>query len=309
MYNFVIKLKKDKRMKIINKILVKLHIKKPPEKPDGDNKSSVQLPPPIAERLKEEKLNIDNLIFYFKSDMNSSALYSDTYILFDKDGVYIADFNEEVKKKKKSRKKLEFKPELLKLTTIPINEIDEICIEKCVATGRLTYKCNGEYFALGCFSIGFLSQAENFTRIFNNFKLNKNYQMYIDSAKKEVCKKCGKPVPPGRAFCKKCTGKSSTVKRLFSFFKEVRGKMLFFIVSILISTGISLVIPQFSTQILYDEVLNPNNTAGYEELFTALLTLVGTIAALKIVHWVFTFVYQYIIAGMLPWVVYSIKQQ
>ena len=53
-------------MKIINKILVKLHIKKPPEKPDGDNKSSVQLPPPIAERLKEEKLNIDNLIFYFK---------------------------------------------------------------------------------------------------------------------------------------------------------------------------------------------------------------------------------------------------
>ena len=124
--------------------------------------------------------------------MNSEALYSDTYIFFDKDGVYIADFNEEVNEKKKSRKKIEFKPELLKLTTIPINEIDEICIEKCVATGRLTYKYNGEYFALGCFSIGFLQQAENFTRIFNNFKLNKNYQMYIDSAKKSVCKKCGK---------------------------------------------------------------------------------------------------------------------
>ena len=294
-------------MKIINKILVKLHIKKLPENSDGNNKVPGQLPPPVAERLKEEKLNLDNLIFSFKSDMNSASLYSDTYIFFDKDGVYVADFNEEVKEKKKSRKKLEFKPELLKLTTIPINEIDEICIEKCVATGRLTYKYNGEYFALGCFSIGFLSQAENFVRIFNNFKLNKNYQMYIDSAKKAVCKKCGKPVPPGRVFCKKCTGKSSTVKRLFSFFKEVRGKMVFFIISILISTGISLVIPQFSTQKLYDEVLNPNNTAGYEELFTALLTLVGTIAALKIVHWVFTFVYQYIIAGMLPWVVYSIK--
>ena len=92
-------------MKIINKILVKRHIKKPPEKPCGDNKSSVQLPPPIAERLKEEKLNIDNLIFYFKSDMNSSALYSDTYILFDKDGVYIADFNEEVKEKKTRKRK------------------------------------------------------------------------------------------------------------------------------------------------------------------------------------------------------------
>ena len=293
-------------MRILNKLLVKLHIKKPPEIPDGE-KGDLKLPPPIAERLKQENLNTDNLIFSFKSDMNSEALYSDTYVFFDKDGVYIADFNEEIKEKKKSRKKLEFKPELLNLTTIPINEIDEICIEKCVATGRLTYKYNGEYFALGCFSIGFLQQAENFTRIFNNFKLNKNYQMYIDSAKKSVCKKCGKPVPPGRVFCKKCTGKSSTVKRLFSFFKEVRGKMVFFIISILISTGISLIIPQFSTQKLYDEVLNPNNTAGYEDLFAALLTLVGTIAALKIVHWVFTFVYQYIIAGMLPWVVYSIK--
>ena len=294
-------------MEILNKLLVKLHIKKPPEKPDDDKNSVVKLPPPIMECLQKEKLDTKNLIFSFKSDMNSDALYSDTYIMFDEKGLYIADFNEEVKSKKKNKKKLEFKPDLLKLTTIPINEIDEICIEKCVATGRLTYKYNGEYYALGCYSIGLLSQAECFSKIFNNYKSGKDYQMYIDTAKKSVCKKCGKPVPPGRVFCKKCTGKSSTVKRLFSFFKEVRGKMIFFIISILISTGISLIIPQFSTQKLYDEVLNPGNTLGYNELFSALLTLVGTIAGLKIIHWIFTFVYQYIIAGMLPWVVYSIK--
>ena len=70
-------------MKIVNKLLVKLHIKKPPEPPVGDNKSSLNLPPPIMERLKEEKLCLEDIIFSFKSDMNSSALYSDTYILFD----------------------------------------------------------------------------------------------------------------------------------------------------------------------------------------------------------------------------------
>ena len=67
-------------MRILSKLLVKLHIKKPPEKPDGDNKSSVQLPPPIAERLKEEKLNIDNLILCqtrkpFRQKSNSSFLW------------------------------------------------------------------------------------------------------------------------------------------------------------------------------------------------------------------------------------------
>ena len=293
-------------MNIIDKLLIKFHIKKPPENHEAEHGKG-KLPPPIANRLKAEKLNTEDLIFFFKSDMNSKALYSDTFLMFDEKGLYIADFNEEIKPKNKSKKKLEFKPELLKLTTIPIEEIDEICIEQCIATGRLTYKYKGEYFSIGCFSIGLLSQAECFQKVFNNFKSNKDYQMYIDSMKNSVCKKCGKPVPPGRAFCKKCTGKSSTVKRLFSFFKEVRGKMVFFIISILISTGISLIIPQFSTQKLYDEVLNPGNTLGYEELFSALLTLVGTIAGLKVIHWIFTFVYQYIIAGMLPWVVYSIK--
>ena len=90
-------------MKFINKLLIKLHIKKPPENSDDDNKGNIKLPPPVAERLKNENLNTDNLIFSFKSDMNSEALYSDTYILFDDKGVYIADFNEEVKQKKKSK--------------------------------------------------------------------------------------------------------------------------------------------------------------------------------------------------------------
>ena len=294
-------------MNIINKLLIKLHIKKAPDKKTGDSDNKIKLPAPISERLEKENLDLSELIFFFKTDMDKEALYSDTYILFDNKGIYIADFSEEVKPKKKSRKKLEFKPELKRLVTIPLSEIDEICIEKYIATGRLTYKYKNEYFSLGSFSIGLLSQAECFSKVFNNYKNNKDYETYINALKKSVCKKCGKPVPPGRAFCKKCTGKSSTVKRLFSFFKEVRAKMIFFIFSILISTGISLVIPQFSTQKLYDEVLNPGNTSSYETLFSALLTLVGTIVSLKLVHWVFTFVYQYIIAGMLPWVVYSIK--
>ena len=52
-------------MRILSKLLVKLHIKKPPEIPDGE-KGDLKLPPPIAERLKQENLNTDNLIFSFK---------------------------------------------------------------------------------------------------------------------------------------------------------------------------------------------------------------------------------------------------
>ncbi len=290
-------------MELLNQIFYKLHIKKPPQEKNG-NKS--KLPKPVCERLEKENLSSDNIIFSFKADMNTDLLYCDTYLFFDDKGVYLAEFKEEVNPEK-SKKRLKFEPELVSLKAIPINEIDEIFIEQNLSTARLTYKYNGEYYLLSVFSIGLLSTAERFVKVFNSFKQNKNYKAYIDSDKTKVCKKCGAPLPDGRAFCKKCTGKSSTVKRLFSFLKEVRGKMIFLIVSILISTAITLLIPQFTTEKLYDEVLNSNNPLPYETLLASLFSLVGTIASLKIFQWIFTFFYQYIIAGILPWVVYSIK--
>ena len=51
-------------------------------------------------------------------------------------------------KPKKSKKKLEYKPKLLKLTCIPIDEIDELFAEQYLATGQLTYKFNNDYFSL-----------------------------------------------------------------------------------------------------------------------------------------------------------------
>ena len=53
-------------MKFINKILIKLHIKKPPEDCNGEEKDNIKLPPPVAERLRNENLNLDDLIFSFK---------------------------------------------------------------------------------------------------------------------------------------------------------------------------------------------------------------------------------------------------
>lgn len=266
-----------------------------------------ELPPPVRDALTESGLDLSGLIYFVKSDMSNSESYSDTYFLFDDKGVYSAVFKEEVKPKKKSKKKLEFKPELLKLTAVPIAEIDEMFVEQYLATGQLTYKFGGEYYSLGYYSLGLLGQMETFSKVFNAFKTGKNYNSYIISGSENKCKKCGAPVPPGMPFCHKCVDKSSTIKRLFSFFGDVKGKMIFIIFALLLSTGINLFIPKISTQKLYDEVLNTGNASTYEILFHSLIVLVLTIAGLKILNQAFTMFYQYIIAGMLPQVIYGIK--
>ncbi len=293
-------------MEILNKVLLKLKLKKPPR--PKFSQSGV-LPEPIKEVLQNESLNTDSIIFSFKTDMREAEVFGDCYIMFDEKGIYTAEFEEQPlpPKKRKGKKLPPPKPELRKITSIPVNEIDEIFVEQYLATGQLTYKYNGEYFSLGYFSIGLLEKADTFKKIFNTFKNGENYNQYIANIKDSSCQKCGAPVPNGMRFCKDCVDKNSTIKRLFSFFGDDKWKMLFIIVFILLSTGLNLLIPQFSTQKLYDEVLNPGNPLSYDALLKGLFSVVLTMAAIKIANQLFTLLYQYLVAGMLPHVVYSIK--
>ncbi len=299
---------------LLNKVLYKLHLKKPPHPPFPPKES---IPEPVREVLEAEGLDTSSVIFSIKTDMTAAEEYGDTLIFFDEKGLYRAVFKEKElpKKPKKRHKKPPFghgfppdlKPELLSLTAIPANEVDEIFAEQYLATGQLTYTFGGEYYSLGYFSIGLLEKADNFRRIFNAFKKDGSHGQYLNEDTGNTCKKCGAPLPKGLKYCKDCVDKKSTVKRLFSFFGEVKGKMIFMICAVLMSSGINILIPQFSTQKLYDEVLNPDNTLAYDDLFKALIALVLTMAALKISQQVLTLVYQYIVAGILPQVVYGIK--
>ena len=293
-------------MNIVNKVLVKLHIKKPPRRGAPPAK---ELPAPIKEALNAGGLDTSSVIHFFKSDMLECGKYADVYVMFDEKGVYLAEFTEEVRplKKKKSKKKIEFKPELIKLESYPIDEVDELFAERNLATGELTYKHGDEYYSLCAFSIGLLEKADTFRKVYEAYKQGKDYSVILNSQNGGTCIKCGAPVPPGVRLCHDCVDRNSTVKRLFNFFGEVKGKMIFIIFSILVSTVISLIIPQYSTQKLYDEVLNPGNTLGYDALFKALVSVVLTMAALKIFNQLFTLFYQYILAGILPHVIYSIK--
>lgn len=292
-------------MGVLDKILFKLHLKKKPPRPPKGQRG--ELPEPIKKALEDGGLDTSGIISFIKTDMTDAESFGDMFILFDEKGVYTAEFKEEVKPKKKSKKRLEFKPELLKLTSIPIADIEEMFAEQYLASGQLTYKYEEEYYSLGYFSISLLGQADGFKKIFNAFKSGGDYTQYIASAEEGCCKKCGAPVGPGMHYCKSCVDKSSTVKRLFSFFGDVKWKMVFIIFSILVSTGLNLLVPQFSTQKLYDEVLNPGNPLGYEALISALISVVLTIAVIKIGNQLFTLFYQYVVAGVLPHVIYSIK--
>ena len=293
-------------MEILNKILYRLHLKKPPKK-NHDNKEII--PGFIKEAAEARQLDTSDAVFAFKTDMSDAEEYGDVFIFFDHKGIYKILFKDVdfTQNKKSKKKKPDFKPEISGIVAIPIDEIDEIHTEQYLATGQLTYTFKGEYYSLGYFSIGLLEKADNFRKIFNAFKSGSAHEQYLNTDTGNTCEKCGESIPKGLKYCKDCVDKRSTVKRLFSFFGEVKFKMIFMIFAVLVSSAINIIIPRVSTQKLYDEVLNTGNSAPYDVLFKGLITVVITMAALKIANQLFTLFYQYIVAGILPEVVYGIK--
>lgn len=291
-------------MGLLNKVLIKLHIKKrPPHNMPGER---AKLPPDAAALLSDNGLNCDNLVLFCKSDMNRDGDFRDTYVLLDEKGLYIADITADVLPKK-GKKHLAAKLTLNSLESIPADEIDSMKTERYLATGELIYTRGGEDYPVTVFSIGLIGQFEELAKVFNAIKEKRDYSELIASMPESTCKKCGCPVPPGKAYCKKCDGKSGTFVRLLKFFSAHKGKLVFIIAFMLGSTGISLILPQISTKTLFDDVLSSTATGTYETLVSALGSVVITIVAIKLVNQVFTLIYQYIIAGMLPWVIYDIK--
>ena len=152
-------------MEILNKVLYKLHLKKPPRKPP-ENKDII--PGGIKEVLEEKQLDTSEAVFSFKTDMSGAEEYGDVFIFFDPKGIYKIRFKvTDYTQKKDKKKKTDFKPEITSIVAIPIDEIDEIHTEQYLATGQLTYTYKGEYHSLGYFSIGLLERADNFRKIFN----------------------------------------------------------------------------------------------------------------------------------------------
>ncbi len=291
-------------MELINKVLYKLHIKK---RPRPKREKGELFPLAVKEAIEGAGIDLSGVLHGFKSNMCDAEEFGDCYIFFTEHNLYTVAFDDPPAPPKKGKKMPEIKPNIKNITTTPTEDADEMFCEQYLATGQLTYTKDGEYYSLGYFPIGTLEKADNFRKIYNAFKEGKDYEQYVSTATGNVCEKCGEPIPKGLKYCKDCVDRSSTVKRLFSFFGEVKGKMIFMVCAVVFSSFLSLLIPQFSTQKLYDEVLNAPAGTPYEALLKGLFTIVLTMAALKISQQLFTLFYQYIVAGILPDVVYGIK--
>ncbi len=261
----------------------------------------------LLRELEKAGLFTKNLIFCCTGDMDNDACYRSAWLSFDERGLYIAYGTEELLKIK-GKKHVEPKFTVEEIVSIPIDDIDTLETERYVSTGRLIAVKDGEQTSLVRFSVGKIGQFDNLTKAFNSFKEKGEAEIPTSAEPEEKkCKKCGKPCPEGKDFCKKCGRNSAVAVRLFKFFGGYVPQIVAIIAIMLLGSAVSVFIPQVSTRALFDDVLaNPDGLPA-AELLKALGVLVLSIFSIKLLNTLFTVIQQYLTGGIMPKVIYDIK--
>ena len=265
-------------------------------------------PDHVLKALNEAGLNTDGLLSGCQGDMDNQACFCDTWVCFDKEGLYIAFGEEKVKKSKSRRRGLESEARVDRIESIPVGDIEKLELEQYVSTGRLIMIQAGEQVSVTRFSIGLAGDFDNLVNSFNSFKETgeaSKTERRDDGENK--CKKCGAPCPHGQQYCRKHNKSSSTFLRLLKLFGNHRWQIGVIILFMFVEAAISVIVPQLSTRTLYDKVLTNPDSLPYEQLLKALGTLVLSIVGIKVLRVLFQATENWITGSIMPRIMYNLK--
>ena len=265
----------------------------PPLPVKKEKKNSGVFPSHICSALNKCGLDTDGLIYCAVTDMDEQNQFCDTFICFDGKGLYIAKGNIDVPKKKGKE------PFVIveKLESIPLQDIDELYIEKFVSTARLIGKKDGVEFPLIRFSYACLEDMDSFVYTFNAYKGGTSAEELKKEAEKNEEEKLDFKKEKSKGI----------VFRLLAFYKKYLPVVIVVTLAIGAAAAFQLLVPQISTRALFDNIISNPEHLTRPDLMKALGILVAEIFFLKLFKVVLDSGHQFLMASITPKVVYDIK--
>ena len=266
-----------------------------------------KIPEHIADAMRARGVDVDGIISYQYSDMDKDGNFADCWVFFDKEFLYILTGYDKVEKIR-GNKKLKASFDFLSIDRIDHSTFKSVEVERYVSTARLIAHKKDESDPaeeILKFSLGIANKMVPLVRHFNDYKEGKTVEYNAREEDELFCPKCGSRYPdPERKICPKCMDKGSVFKRLLGFFKFYKTKLIAYFAMLIISTVFTVISPYLGTKLLYDNVL----TQGVDDnLFGEVGLVLGVIIFARILSLLINIGQNYIVGGIIPWVVYDLK--
>lgn len=241
----------------------------------------------ICGRTKEE------LLYAAETDLNDKGEYARGCLLLTKDILYVFHAPAEeghihYYKGYAAYEELTMHSEDYSFEAYALADVERIWVEMGVGCNSLVAKIAGESKLLAMFTQLHKRAIARLVRGVEQMKDNKPLE--IPEEEEQYCPKCGGMYPDrSRKVCPNCMDRRSVFFRVLSYFKPYRIKFVALFLCTVATAMLNLVWPYLNGTVLYDKILAKNEafleSIGIQngEFLVALLLLVLTMAATKIV--------------------------
>lgn len=261
-----------------------------------------RLPPRVLALLKPVGITKDDILDVCPMDLSDMCEYISGYLFLtaDKFGIVTSEpIGNRVRYFRGTKTKdLAYGEDTLEYAfrLIPLEETEQMKIERMVATNRITLLYNGTPVQVGAMTNLYLEQMNLFLKSYRKLKKYPDAAEQIETAQEnaeqeaEYCPVCGTMYPdPKRKICPKCMNKRSIFFRTLGYFFRYKWKFITLFVCYFAAAGLNLVWPYLNGTILYDRILRKDD--GFLRQFgvggeyaLALLLLVCVMVFSKVVQ-------------------------
>ena len=268
-----------------------------------------RIPDHVYESLRREGVDTDKIMMATYCDMNREHVFCDTYIVATEENVYVISGTVLINGADQDRKQINRAWNENLFEQYPVKEIKALKLEELQSSARLTAKLeSGDYAFLTAMTNTCRSSMLIFIKYFERMKKGEitSVDFEIDDDDKpesRCCPKCGMRYPDkDRKVCPRCMEKGKLYRRFGMFLVKYKGYIAVMLLSLLLLTGASILIPYFSNEFFYDEVLREDG--GF---FGELLLVIGLIVGTRILSQIFTVINGRISAKIAARIVYDLK--
>ncbi len=267
-----------------------------------------KIPEYIYRSLESEGVNSNDLMLAAYCDMNDEHIFCDTYILVTTDKLFVisgsvaldrVDGNSRLEKVWNEESFREY----------DVSSIEALKCEEMLSSARLTAKtADGEYIFLTALTntcrnsvlllIKYFERMKKGDIVSPDFEIDKE-----DDPAERCCPKCGMRYPDkNRKICPKCMEKGKLYRRFGMFLAKYKKYIAVMLMSLILLTATSVLVPYFSNEFFFDEVLNPDGS-----FFGEILLVIGIIIATRLLSQLFSIVNGFISAKIAARIVFDLK--
>lgn len=261
----------------------------------------------VYEMLSIHEINSEEIYLLMHADMDKEHIFCDTYIGITADTLFILSGTESLSSAKKS---LNTDFTIKSLEKFDVSDIESIMVEELLSCSRLIAKTiNGEVFCLSAMSNFCKNDAGLFSKYFGRIKKGEitspDFELDSeDSVSETRCPHCNMRYPDrNRKICPRCMEKGKLYSRFAKFLLKYTRELIILLLSLVMLTATSIIVPYFSKGFFYDKILTEGSS-----LYGEVLLAVGIIVATQVLSQIADMINGYVSTKIAAKVVFDLKK-